>query len=403
MAQPAKTYGDLLIERHGRGFSEQKLIEVLREVLPELAALHATQQAHGHISPEALIQNSETQQTTLKPAPAQAPWDQDSSSKDLYDLGATIIILLTGKPLKSFQGPDGLYGWQDDRLVSDDFANMINKATARIPELRYASAMSMLQDLDEQEKPNASPSLQDLVTHDPQAQVFSQVGSIQPTTAPLPSPHGPFIESQGSKDTSSNQRILQSGRIVVMISAALLGAALTVLASFLYQHFRPQSQAATGIPELSGNLNASPTTNPPQTPAGDTTADQATFTGINLPITNRLCTNRGNFCIYNLAGLINRESGQATYSFSEMVEGQLIKINGTISIANLQKENGKRIFTFSFRDDQNTTSPGWAAAGSFRLDQDTTKPGIMTRFKTTESFGPKTPMGLENTAYVFPR
>lgn len=403
MGEHDKTYGDLLIERDGKGFSEQKLIKVLREVLAELETLHASQQAHGHISPDALIQNSATKCTTIKPPPAPTLCNQASIGNDLYDLGTTIIILLTGKRLEALKGSDGLLRWQDDRLVSDIFSNVINKATERNPSLRYASAAAMLQDLEEQSRPCSFPSLQEAAPPEAQSQIDGWLASSQPAAPFLPRPTATFGIQDGKNEDSIRQKSLKSTRFSMLVGAALLGAVLTLFAGFLYQHFHPQAQTSSGDPGMNGNLNANPYTSPEQIPAGDTTADQATFTGISLPITNKLCTNSGNFCIYNLASLINRESGEATYSFSETHEGQLVNINGRISIENLQKESGRRIFTFAFRDDQTNTTPGWAAAGSFRLDQDNTKPGILTRFKTTESFGPKTPIGLENTAYVFPR
>lgn len=399
----AKSYGDLLAERNGKGFSEQKLIKVLCEILPELEALHAKRQAHGFISPQTLVLNSDTQQTTLMPPPAQPPWDHASTSRDLFDLGTTIIILFTGKPLMALKGPDGILRWQDDRLVSDNFANVINKATARTPVLRYSSAIAMLQDLDEQGGPDVIPPMKNKVTHGIQAHVYDQVSSTHPPASLLPGTRAAFSAPLRTAAASIRQKTSQNQRFSVLLGAALLGGVLTVLAWFSYLHLHPKTQIAYGTSELSGNQNENPITSPPQIPAGHTSAAQVTFSGIDLPITNKLCTNRGNFCIYNLAALINQESGEATYSFSETVEGQSVKINGKISIANLQKESGRRLFTFAFRDDQNNTSQGWAAAGSFRLDQDTTRPGILTRFKTLESFGPKTPLGLENTAYVFPR
>ena len=86
-----------------------------------------------------------------------------------------------------------------------------------------------------------------------------------------------------------------------------------------------------------------------------------------------------------------------------MHNGEQVDIKGTIVITDLKRDGDKRAYTFSFSDDQNTTSQGWAAAGSFRLDQDSSRPGILTIFKTQQSFGPKTPVGLENTAYLFPQ
>lgn len=81
----------------------------------------------------------------------------------------------------------------------------------------------------------------------------------------------------------------------------------------------------------------------------------------------------------------------------------MVSIKGKIGISDLKKSaDGTREFTFWFRDDQSLTTSGWAAAGFFRLDQDQKQPGILTRFTTTESFGPKTPIGLGNKSYLFP-
>jgi hypothetical protein len=86
-----------------------------------------------------------------------------------------------------------------------------------------------------------------------------------------------------------------------------------------------------------------------------------------------------------------------------MQNGEQVNIKGIITIADLKRDGANRTFTFSFSDDQNNTTLGWAAAGSFKLDQDNSKAGILTRFKTHQSFGPKAPVGLENTAYLFPQ
>lgn len=131
---------------------------------------------------------------------------------------------------------------------------------------------------------------------------------------------------------------------------------------------------------------------------------QVTFNGIDLPITNRLCNKKETFCIYGLAKLVQDEAGAASYDFVDTANGERVTINGEINISDLQRAaDGGRTFTFAFRDNKARTTPGWAAAGYFYLDQDAKQPGILTRFKTTESFGPKTPVGLENTSYLFPR
>lgn len=127
------------------------------------------------------------------------------------------------------------------------------------------------------------------------------------------------------------------------------------------------------------------------------------FNGINLPITNKLCNRKKSFCIYNLATLVDSERGSAYYRFSETNKGKLIRINGEITISKVEKNSGSWVFTFNWEDNHQDTTNGFAAAGYFRLDQDKNKAGILTRFVTTRSYGDKTPVGLENTSYLFPQ
>ena len=106
----------------------------------------------------------------------------------------------------------------------------------------------------------------------------------------------------------------------------------------------------------------------------------------------------------HLAKLVNSEKGSAYYEFREINKGKLTQINGSISIGKIDVPTicGRSHLS---EDDLRTTSPEYAAAGYFNLDQDTdkSKPGILTRFVTTRSFGSKTPVGLENTSYLFPQ
>lgn len=145
-------------------------------------------------------------------------------------------------------------------------------------------------------------------------------------------------------------------------------------------------------------------TSKPITEPTTSNQEQVYFTGIDLPVTNTLCNKKGNFCIYGLARLVQTESGSANYTFEDVANGENVSIHGDIEISNIDKgSDGTRTFTFSFRDNQSETTPGWAAAGYFNIEKNAKQPGIMTRFKTTESFGPKTPVGLENTSFLFPR
>ncbi|MEB3242348.1 MAG: hypothetical protein VKO44_01795 [Cyanobacteriota bacterium] len=123
--------------------------------------------------------------------------------------------------------------------------------------------------------------------------------------------------------------------------------------------------------------------------------------GISLPITNRLCNRSGNFCIHRLANLIASERGQASYSLEQSVNGKEVRIVGTIELATTTAKPLQRR-RFQFRDDRARTTPGWAALGTFALGQANDQSGILASFRTTESFGPQSPVGVINTELVFP-
>jgi hypothetical protein len=200
-------------------------------------------------------------------------------------------------------------------------------------------------------------------------------------------------------DRSSKTILCLTGLVTVLL------VVITVLITSISYQKIPSLSPEANRPDSVGTPNPGDSFINSQNTPPKSQGSQVYFKGIDLPITNSLCSQKSTFCIYNLAALINRESGEATYSFSGIIDGQQVDINGVITISSIEKNGGRRSFTFLFRDDQRNTTKGWAAAGYFLLDQDSnpSRPGILTRFKTTESFGPKTPVGLENTEYIFPR
>lgn len=197
---------------------------------------------------------------------------------------------------------------------------------------------------------------------------------------------------------SYNQAVKTQGSSKpVLVLTGLVSALLVVIVLLIANQRTPPNP-----PSLS-NPGSADRSDSETSPIKETNAE-IYLTGINLPITNSLCNKRRSICIYNLATLINKETGEATYTSSDMTTGQQVTINGVITVLNIERNGDNRTISFAFKDDQNNTTPGWAAAGYFYLDQDSnpSNPGILTKFKTTESFGPKTPVGLENTSYLFP-
>ena len=129
------------------------------------------------------------------------------------------------------------------------------------------------------------------------------------------------------------------------------------------------------------------------------------FGDLDYPVTNKICNQKGSFCIYNLADLILEIKDEAFYIFSDTFKDGVVDINGYIRVFETEQEGDMKLFTFRWQDDRQTTTDGYAAVGFFRLekDPDPTKKGILTKFKTTKSFGAKTPVGVENTSYLFPK
>jgi hypothetical protein len=389
MQDSFKTFRELLAERGGRGFSEQFLTEVLRSVLPELVMMHATQRAHGGISPDTLIQNPQTLQAGLKPPLEEVHGDRNILAKDLDDLGVTIITLLTGKRPVEMLDKNGHCRWQDERLVSDNFAIIINKATSKDSDLKYSNAMAMLNSLDTERIDTILSPPKDSSSIDLTGDSRSQLSNL--------------LEGNTIEYDEKSRLTKKSALYLLAITSAILATAIAVLFDVTKQRDDSNKSLTATTPIPDPYLTINPVTSNTVSRTAESTNINAYLTGISLPITNTLCNKKRSFCIYNLAKLINQGSGQATYSFSEMQNGEQVNIKGVIEIANLKRNGDNRTYTFSFSDDQNNTTPGWAAAGSFKLDQDNSRPGILTSFKTHQSFGPKTPVGLENTAYLFPQ
>ena len=235
--------------------------------------------------------------------------------------------------------------------------------------------------------------------------------------SPEPEPSHREDQSDGMRSARLEYKVsaTSSGRTAsaggpsktVLALTGVVSAMAVILVALITSISNQRSHSLTPSPSVQAPADRSNSEGSPGNSQGrppKATNTEVYFKGLDLPVTNTLCNKKKSFCIYNLATLVNNEKGEATYSFSDMANGVQVSINGTITVSNIERNGDNRIFTFAFRDDQNNTTPGWAAAGYFNLDQDSSpsKPGILTRFKTTESFGPKTPVGLENTSYLFP-
>jgi serine/threonine protein kinase len=175
---PGKTYRDLLDDRRnvGRTFNESEVCQFLLELLPVIGYIHSKGTIHRDLAPEHIVcrdadglpvpidfgvvkefanklQPSPTGSRIAIGQPGYAPIEQLQHGQvypnsDLYTLGVTAIVLLTGKePSALFEGDKMNWGWRKWTEIDDGFANVLSRMLSPQPNDRYQSAIEVQQDL----------------------------------------------------------------------------------------------------------------------------------------------------------------------------------------------------------------------------------------------------------------
>ncbi|MBD2431509.1 MULTISPECIES: serine/threonine-protein kinase [Fischerella] len=191
-----KTYSALLRDRQlqGQTFTEQEVIQWLKYLLPVLEYIHQHHIIHRDISPDNIMLpegnilpvlidfgvgkqiadlndvNNANQATfvgkmSLVGKVGYAPREQISlglcsPSSDLYALGVTAVVLLTGKDPSFLMDQYSLeWKWRFYTYVSDGFAQILDKMLSDTPRHRYQTSQEVLRDLELLGRPQtASPS-----------------------------------------------------------------------------------------------------------------------------------------------------------------------------------------------------------------------------------------------------
>jgi len=176
-----KTYRTLLNERltQGAAFTEAEVWQLLRQLLPVLAHIHSKGIIHRGISPDNIVLResdglpvlidfgvvkelatrlqSSSPDTVIQPTTVgklgYAPIEQIQTGKaypssDLYALGVTAVVLLTGKePQELFNDIQLSWDWRKWVNVSDRFAQVLDRMLSYKPSDRYQSVAEVLQAL----------------------------------------------------------------------------------------------------------------------------------------------------------------------------------------------------------------------------------------------------------------
>ncbi|MBV6626566.1 MAG: serine/threonine protein kinase [Rivularia sp. (in: Bacteria)] len=186
-----ENYQDLLEKRvnERRCFSEQEVFHLLTKILPVLSYIHSKDVVHRDISPDNLILRTSDNLPVLidfggvKQLPASqglwftqlpanrtllgkkgyAPEEQLRQGKafhssDLYSLGVSALVLLTGQePQKLYDSYQGTWRWGESIKISGNFEAVLKKMVAHKPNDRYQSAEQVLKDL-QSTTPVSSPA-----------------------------------------------------------------------------------------------------------------------------------------------------------------------------------------------------------------------------------------------------
>ena len=259
-----QTYQELL--RSGLSLTEPEAIQLLNQILPVLTYLHSQQITHGDISPSHLLlrihdnlpvltdfgvmqdirtqMGVETTETKLLDKVRELPvgFISPGSGEDLYALALTVMMLLTGQDIQVlFNSQTQTWDWERWKLVSDQFAEVLNRMLAVQPTNRFSSADAVLQAINFSPVTNPVPSPISPVPTIPPTTLLSQTtevssllnrSSYQPSTVASQPPVGASFQPEPTNTTASGLKDWQKAGITGGVIGAFILAAVLISAKF---------------------------------------------------------------------------------------------------------------------------------------------------------------------------
>jgi serine/threonine-protein kinase len=249
--------------------TEPEATQLLQQILPVLSYLHSKQLAHGDISPNNILLRSqdnlpilinlgiirnimtqmgvETTETKLIDEVRKLPvgFISPGSGEDLYTLAVTVLMLLTGKDIPAlFNSQTQTWDWERYKLVSDQFAEVLNRMLSVQAANRFSSADAVLQALN---SPVTVPISQPSSQAFPVSTFSNQYASTTPSNWPETT-----ASSGNSKSATDKNWLLPLG---IGILLTLVG----ILAVMLTQKTPSSQETATISPSPTNTPTASPT------------------------------------------------------------------------------------------------------------------------------------------------
>ncbi|MCU0527828.1 MAG: protein kinase [Elainella sp. Prado103] len=259
-----KTYWDLLQVRRSQNlqFTEAEVTQWLQDLLPVLDYIHCRNIVHRDISPDNIllpdgatkpvlidfgvvkqitnevktIMGSSLTPVSLVGKVGYAPYEQlrmgkCSPSSDLYALGVTAVVLLTGQDDPGILMDANLeWQWQSFAVISDRLTAILTKLLADKPQQRYQSAQAVLNDLST-DSPIPTAVLPSKQAQAPVPTVMSQPSPHQPLTtmarttviASTHQPASPNAPSLFPKFSGKGKVLALSTLSVLLIGGIMVG------------------------------------------------------------------------------------------------------------------------------------------------------------------------------------